>query len=102
MNGAGAAGRPTMLRGMSKLTYPILWLGVGLGLSGTTTALAQNGLLLGMVLSLCFRYRFWEIPIFVSAHGVIELTAIFIAGGAGLLIGKHSVAGVDCIRPHLA
>jgi uncharacterized membrane protein SpoIIM required for sporulation len=41
-----------------------------------------------MVLSLCFRYRFWDIPIFVSAHGVIELTAIFIAGGAGLLIGK--------------
>jgi uncharacterized membrane protein SpoIIM required for sporulation len=55
---------------------------------GTLWVLAQNGLLLGMVLSLCFRYRFWEIPIFVSAHGVIELTAIFIAGGAGLLIGK--------------
>ena len=55
---------------------------------GTFLVLAQNGLLLGMVLSLCFRYRFWEIPIFVSAHGVIELTAIFIAGGAGLLIGK--------------
>lgn len=55
---------------------------------GTLWVLAQNGLLLGMVLSLCFRYRFWEIPIFVSAHGVIELTAIFIAGGAGLLIAK--------------
>lgn len=55
---------------------------------GTLWVLAQNGLLLGMVLSLCFRYRFWDIPIFVSAHGVIELTAIFIAGGAGLLIGK--------------
>lgn len=55
---------------------------------GTVWVLAQNGLLLGMVMSLCFRYRFWDIPIFVSAHGVIELTAIFIAGGAGLLIGK--------------
>jgi uncharacterized membrane protein SpoIIM required for sporulation len=55
---------------------------------GTLLVLAQNGLLLGMVLSLCVRYRFWEIPIFVSAHGVIELTAIFIAGGAGLMIGK--------------
>jgi uncharacterized membrane protein SpoIIM required for sporulation len=55
---------------------------------GTLLVLAQNGLLLGMVLSLCFRYRFWEIPVFISAHGVIELTAIFIAGGAGLLIGK--------------
>lgn len=55
---------------------------------GTLWVLAQNGLLLGMVLSLCFRYRFWEIPIFISAHGVIELTAIFIAGGAGLMIAK--------------
>lgn len=54
----------------------------------TLWVLARNGLLLGMVLSLCFRYRFWEIPVFISAHGVIELTAIFIAGGAGLLIGK--------------
>ncbi|HJZ67209.1 MAG TPA: stage II sporulation protein M [Blastocatellia bacterium] len=62
---------------------------------GTLLVLAQNGLLLGMVLSLCFRYRFWEIPIFVSAHGVIELTAIFIAGGAGLLIGKALVMPGD-------
>lgn len=55
---------------------------------GTCLVLAQNGLMLGMVLSLCVRYRFWEIPIFVSGHGVIELTAIFISGGAGLMIGK--------------
>jgi len=55
-------------------------------------------LLLGMVLSLCFRYRFWEIPIFVSAHGAIELTAIFIAGGAGLLIGKALLMPGDLRR----
>src|ERR1041384_1102425 len=63
----------------------------GGGVSGgifTLFVLIQNGLQLGMVLSLCFRYRFWDIPIFVSAHGLIELTAIFIAGGAGLMIGK--------------
>ena len=65
---------------------------------GTLLALIQNGLLLGMVLSLCFRYRFWEIPIFVSAHGVIELTAIFIAGGAGLLIGKALLMPGDLRR----
>jgi len=65
---------------------------------GTFLALVQNGLLLGMVLSLCFRYRFWEIPIFVSAHGVIELTAIFIAGGAGLLIGKALLMPGDLRR----
>jgi len=65
---------------------------------GTFLALVQNGLLLGMVLSLCFRYRFWEIPIFVSAHGAIELTAIFIAGGAGLLIGKALLMPGDLRR----
>ena len=65
---------------------------------GTLWVLAQNGMLLGMVLSLCFRYRFWEIPIFVSAHGVIELTAIFIAGGAGLLIGKALLMPGDLRR----
>jgi len=65
---------------------------------GTFLALVQNGLLLGMVLSLCFRYRFWEIPILVSAHGAIELTAIFIAGGAGLLIGKALLMPGDLRR----
>lgn len=71
--------------------------GVVLGV-GTLWVLAQNGLLLGMVLTLCFRYRFWEIPIFISAHGVIELTAIFIAGGAGLLIGKALLMPGDLRR----
>ena len=54
----------------------------------TILVLIQNGLLLGMVLGLCVKYKFWDIPIFVAGHGVIELTAIFIAGGAGLMIGK--------------
>ena len=65
---------------------------------GTLLVLVKNGLQLGMVLSLCFRYRFWEIPIFVSAHGVIELTAIFISGGAGLLIGNALLMPGDLRR----
>jgi uncharacterized membrane protein SpoIIM required for sporulation len=65
---------------------------------GSLWVLAQNGLLLGMVISLCFRYRFWDILIFISAHGVIELTAIFIAGGAGLLIGKALLMPGDLSR----
>lgn len=54
----------------------------------TIWMLAQNGMLLGAVMSLCITHRFWAIPIFVAAHGVIELTAIFIAGGGGLLVGR--------------
>jgi uncharacterized membrane protein SpoIIM required for sporulation len=65
---------------------------------GTLAVLAFNGLLIGMVLGLCVRYSFWEIPIFISAHGVIELTAIFISGGAGLLIGKALLMPGDLRR----
>jgi uncharacterized membrane protein SpoIIM required for sporulation len=65
---------------------------------GTLWVLMQNGLLLGMVMSLCIRYRFWEIPTFIAAHGAIELTAIFIAGGAGLMIGKALLMPGDLRR----
>jgi uncharacterized membrane protein SpoIIM required for sporulation len=64
----------------------------------TLWVLVQNGLLLGVVMALCVRYRFWEIPTFIAAHGVIELTAIFIAGGAGLMIGKALLMPGDLRR----
>jgi uncharacterized membrane protein SpoIIM required for sporulation len=76
------------------VTFMAFGFGIFFGL-GTLWVLAQNGLLLGMVMQLCVKYRFWEIPTFVSAHGPIELTAIFIAGGAGLLIGKALVIPGD-------
>ena len=48
-----------------------------------------NGLLIGVIGSACFRagmsVALWS---FVTPHGVLELPAIFIAGGAGLLLGK--------------
>ena len=48
-----------------------------------------NGLLMGVIGSACFRtgmsLALWS---FVTPHGVLELPAIFIAGGAGLLLGK--------------
>ncbi len=65
---------------------------------GTLWILFTNGLLLGMVFELCIHYRFWDIPIFIAAHGAIELTAIFIAGGAGLLIGKALLMPGDLRR----
>lgn len=69
-----------------------------LGGIGTLFVLFKNGLLLGVVFELCIRHRFWEIPIFIAAHGVIELTAIFIAGGAGLLVGKALLMPGDMRR----
>lgn len=54
----------------------------------TLYILAQNGLMLGIVAgaahALGFAGNLWG---FVAAHGMIELSVIFIAGGAGLQLG---------------
>ena len=48
-----------------------------------------NGLLIGVIGSACYRAgmsaALWS---FVTPHGVLELPAIFIAGGAGLLLAR--------------
>lgn len=61
--------------------------GVTLGIY-TLVVLVSNGLLLGVVAGAAQRFDFadnlWG---FVAAHGVVELSVIFIAGGAGLQLG---------------
>ncbi|MEL7007705.1 MAG: stage II sporulation protein M [Cyanobacteria bacterium J06588_4] len=58
----------------------------------TMFIMAYNGLLIGAVATLVGKnnlaYPFWA---FVFPHGSLELPAIFLAGGAGLLIGKALV-----------
>jgi uncharacterized membrane protein SpoIIM required for sporulation len=50
--------------------------------------LAVNGILFGAVLGLAFHYGMgMELLDFVFAHGLLELSVIFISGGAGLQIG---------------
>ncbi|HKF57888.1 MAG TPA: stage II sporulation protein M [Blastocatellia bacterium] len=71
--------------------------GIFIGL-GTIYLLIMNGLNVGMVIALCIHYRFWDPLIFMTAHGAIELTAIFIAGGAGLLLGKSMLMPGDLRR----
>lgn len=65
---------------------------------GTFYILMFNGMMLGAVFYLCVRYEFWEILVFISGHGVVELTAIFISGGAGLLLGSALIAPGDRTR----
>ncbi len=73
------------------VTFLIVAAGITLGV-GTVYLLAVNGLLLGTVAALCFEHglseEFWS---FVLPHGSLELSAICIAGGAGLVLG-HAVA----------
>jgi uncharacterized membrane protein SpoIIM required for sporulation len=69
------------------VTFLVVAAGITFGI-GTAYLLAVNGLLLGTVAALCFKHglsvEFWS---FVLPHGSLELSAICIGGGAGLLIG---------------
>jgi uncharacterized membrane protein SpoIIM required for sporulation len=56
---------------------------------GTLFYLAFNGANIASVLALTYRAGFGnDLVTFMVAHGVVELSCIFIAGGAGLLIGS--------------
>jgi len=70
---------------VSILTYA---LGITAGI-GTAWMMLLNGLLIGVVGTACWQGHmslpFWS---FVAGHGVLELPAIFIAGGAGFIIAR--------------
>ena len=59
---------------------------------GTAWMMLFNGLLLGVVGAACYRAGM-SVPLwsFVAPHGSLELPAIFIAGGAGFLLGSALV-----------
>jgi uncharacterized membrane protein SpoIIM required for sporulation len=61
--------------------------GITLGI-GTVYLMISNGLLVGALAAVYMQsgksYVFWA---YILPHGIIELTAIFIAGGAGLYMG---------------
>ncbi len=69
--------------------------GIAAGL-GTFYIMAMNGLLLGVLGTVCQRagmsLALWS---FVAPHGTLELPAIFIAGGAGLIIARSLVVASD-------
>lgn len=71
-----------------QVTFLVFALGVSFG-AGTFVALFVNGLFLG---SLAVNYHLDKVGTFFWAwilpHGVPELTSIFIAGGAGFILGR--------------
>jgi len=60
-----------------------------LGGIGTLYSMAMNGLLIGVVATACQRaglgLSLWS---FVAGHGSLELPSLFIAGGAGFVLGR--------------
>jgi uncharacterized membrane protein SpoIIM required for sporulation len=70
------------------VSFTTFALGITAGI-GTVWMLALNGLLFGVVNAACWQAgMLQQLLSFVAPHGVIELPAIFIAGGGGLLIAK--------------
>ena len=66
---------------------------------GTLFFLAFNGANIAAVLALTYNAGFGnDLLTFMAAHGVIELSCIFIAGGAGLLIGTALIMPGDLSR----
>ena len=69
------------------VSFAAFAMGVTAGL-GTAWMMLLNGLLIGVVGTACFRaglsLSLWS---FIAPHGSLELPAIFIAGGAGLILG---------------
>jgi uncharacterized membrane protein SpoIIM required for sporulation len=74
--------------------------GITLGL-GTIYVLFMNGALLGALTALMYMYgnpkHYWSL---ILPHGIIELTAIFISGAAGLIIAKSMLLPGEFIRKH--
>jgi len=87
LNDGNAAGASMIMTNNIKVAILAFAGGTLLGVF-TLYLLAQNGLMLGIVAgaaqALGFATNLWG---FVAAHGVIELSVIFIAGGAGLQLG---------------
>jgi uncharacterized membrane protein SpoIIM required for sporulation len=70
------------------VSFTTFALGISAGL-GTVYMLGVNGLLMGVVSAACWQAGLGlRLATFLAPHGVLELPAIFIAAGGGLLIAR--------------
>jgi uncharacterized membrane protein SpoIIM required for sporulation len=98
LNEANQIGGASIMTNNIQVTFYAFAFGAMLGV-GTLLVMAFNGLSIGAVLALTYRAGFGtDLVTFMVGHGVIELTCIFIAGGAGLLIGTAILAPGDLSR----
>jgi uncharacterized membrane protein SpoIIM required for sporulation len=80
------------------VSFTVFAFGLTFGV-GTCYMLALNGLMLGCVISLCARYgMLGPLLAFVTAHGVVEISIILVAGAAGLMVGGALIAPGDYTR----
>ena len=98
LNKANQVGSSQIFTNNIRVTFYAFALGALFGL-GTLYVLAFNGAMVGAILALTYRAGFGnDLATFMVGHGVIELSCIFISGGAGLLIGTALLMPGDLSR----
>ena len=98
LNEANQVGASAILTNNIQVTIYTFAFGAIFGV-GTLFYLAYNGAVIASVVSLTYSGGFGnDLVTFMVAHGVIELSCIFMAGGAGLLIGSALVMPGDLSR----
>ena len=91
LNEGNQVGASMIMTNNIQVTIYTFALGATCGI-GTLFYLAVNGANIASVLALTYRAGFGkDLVTFMVGHGVIELSCIFIAGGAGLLIGSAMI-----------
>jgi uncharacterized membrane protein SpoIIM required for sporulation len=91
LNKSNQIGASAIMTNNIQVTIYTFAFGATFGL-GTLFYLAYNGANIASVLALTYKAGFGnDLLTFMVAHGVIELSCIFIAGGAGLLIGSAMI-----------
>ncbi|HEU4479564.1 MAG TPA: stage II sporulation protein M [Pyrinomonadaceae bacterium] len=98
LNQANQIGASSILTHNIQVTIYTFAFGALFGV-GTLFYLAFNGANIASVVALTYRAGFGnDLVTFMVAHGVIELSCIFMAGGAGLLIGSAMIIPGDLSR----
>ena len=98
LNEANQVGASSIVTNNIQVTIYTFAFGALFGL-GTLFYLAYNGANIAAVVALAYKAGFGnDLVTFMVGHGVIELTCIFIAGGAGLLIGSALIMPGDLTR----
>ncbi len=98
LNQANQIGASAILTNNIQVTIKTFAAGALFGV-GTLFYIGYNGALISSVVALTYRAGFSrDLITFMVGHGVIELSCIFIAGGAGLMVGTAILVPGDLSR----
>ncbi len=100
LNEANQIGASLILKNNIQVTFLAFAWGALLGV-GSLYILMMNGVSIGGVVGACYRGNADfadQLVTFMVGHGVIELSAIFMAGGAGMMIGYAIINPGDLTR----